>query len=71
MLHIQSVCASNLVIQHAKRMRRIIVLSITCAAPPYFSTFSHKLRDFRKKVIELKTRVLVLSTNFFVKHFSL
>jgi hypothetical protein len=27
-----------LVIQHAKRMRRIILSSVTCLAVPYFST---------------------------------
>jgi hypothetical protein len=35
-----------LVIQHAKRMRRIILLSVTCLALLYFSTLSHKRYDF-------------------------
>ena len=31
-----------LVIQHAKRMRRIILSSVASLIPPYFSTLSHK-----------------------------
>jgi predicted transcriptional regulator len=42
-----------LVIQHAKRMRHIILSSV-----PYFSTLSHKRRDFRDKVMEHKMCVL-------------
>jgi endonuclease/exonuclease/phosphatase (EEP) superfamily protein YafD len=45
-----------LVTQHAKRMRRIILLSVTCLAVPHFSTLLHKRHDFRKTVIEKNVR---------------
>jgi hypothetical protein len=39
-----------LVIQHAKRMRRIIFSPVVCLAVPYFSTLCHKRHDFREKM---------------------
>jgi hypothetical protein len=58
-----SECVSvALVIKHTKRMRRIILLSVACPALPYFSTLSHKRHDFRRKHIEHKIRILILST---------
>ena len=41
------VCAA-LRIQHAMRMRRIILLSKACLALKFFSTLSHKQHDFRE-----------------------
>jgi hypothetical protein len=51
-----------LVIQHAKRTRRV-VLSVACPAVPYFSKLSKKIYEFRKKLLNIKC-VLVFSTNF-------
>jgi hypothetical protein len=63
---IHSECVSvALVIQHAERMRRIILSFVTCLAVPYFYTLSHKRHDFRKNVIEHKICVLIFSTNVF------
>jgi hypothetical protein len=52
-----------LAIQHAKRMRRIILPSVACPALPYFSTLSHKLNNFGKTLFNTKY-VLILSTTF-------
>ena len=43
-----------LIIQHAKRMRFIALSSVAYLALLYFSTFSHKPDDFRKKLLEIK-----------------
>jgi hypothetical protein len=51
-LHILSVCVCvsiALVIQHAMRARHIVLSSMACPALQIFSTFSHKLHDFRRK----------------------
>jgi hypothetical protein len=48
-----SECVSvALIIQNAKRMSHIILPPMACQDEPYFSTLSHKRRDFLKKVIE-------------------
>ena len=51
--------AVALVFQHAKWMRRIILSPVACPSVPYFSTFSHKRRDFReKKILNIKGLIL-------------
>ena len=49
--------------QHAKRLGRIILLSVGCPALPYFSTLCHKRHDFRGGY-EHAMCVLILSTTF-------
>ena len=60
-----SECVSvALVMQHTKRMRRIISLSVACLDLQYFSTLSHKLYDFLiKKVTDHKKSVWFFSTS--------
>jgi hypothetical protein len=51
-------------IQHAKCMRRILSLSVTCPALQYFPTLSHKRHDFRERKFTERRSVLILSTTF-------
>jgi hypothetical protein len=54
-----------LVIQHAKRVRLIILSSVASLALPYFFTLTHRPREFRKKIcLEHKTYILVSSKTF-------
>jgi hypothetical protein len=57
-----------LLIQHSTHMRHNVLPFVASLAPPRFSTFSYKLYDFRKKVIEHKIGVLIFSTT--LQHFS-
>jgi hypothetical protein len=54
-------CILALLIRHAMRFRHIILSSVACSELPYFSTLCNKRRD-KKKVIEHKMRVSILST---------
>ena len=55
-----------LIIQHAMRMRRIILSSVACPALPNFSKLSHKRHDFRGKKL-LNTKFVF---RFFLQFFS-
>jgi hypothetical protein len=57
-------CILALVIQYAKRMRRIILSSVACLVLQCFSTLSHKRHDFRKQIMEQEMCVLIFSTTF-------
>ena len=61
-----SACVSvALVIQHAKRVRTIVLSFMACLALPYFSTLFHKVQYFwEKKIIVHKMCVLIFSTNY-------
>jgi hypothetical protein len=54
------------VISHAKRMRRIILSSVTCLALPNFSTLPHKWYDFREIKCVLGFCLLMLTQTFLV-----
>ena len=65
-----SQCVSAaLVIQRAKRTRRIILSSVACLDLLYFSTLSHKRYDFQKNVIEHKC-LFLFSLQLFVWNIS-
>ena len=52
-----------LVIQHAKRMRRIILSPVAYLALLYFSTVCHKWHDFRKKFTEHEMCLICSTTS--------
>jgi hypothetical protein len=54
-----------LVIQQAKRLRRIILSSVACLPLRNFSALSRKRYDFQKIVIEDEICVLIFATNLF------
>jgi hypothetical protein len=60
-----------LLIQHATRMRHIVMSFVAPRSPLFCSTLSHKHYDFRKKVIQHKMCVFIFSTTFFVQNISL
>jgi hypothetical protein len=55
-----------------KRVRKhySLLTFVASLAPPHFSTLSDKRHDFRKKITEYKTYVLIFSTTSTVNEFS-
>ena len=53
------------VIQHAQRMRRILLSPVVCPALPYFSMSSDRHHLYWEKIIEYKMCVLNFCTTFF------
>jgi hypothetical protein len=43
-----------LVIEHARRMHRVILYCVVCLAILYLFTLCHKRYDFRKKFVDIK-----------------
>jgi hypothetical protein len=62
-----------LVIQHAQRMRRIVLSPVACPAlPQYFSTLSDKRHDFQEKKNGFEHKMCFdFLYKFCLKHFSL
>ena len=58
-----------LIIQHAKRMRHIILSSVACLLPPHFPRYLINGMIFEKKVSEYKMCFDFLY-NFYPKHFT-
>jgi len=54
----------GLVIQHAMRMRHVILSTLPRLAVPHFSIFSYKRHIIREKVIEREMCVLIFCTVF-------
>ena len=44
----------DMLIQHATRMRHVVMSFVAPLAPPHFSELSHKQCNFRKKILNIK-----------------
>jgi len=53
-----------LVIQLAKLMDLVVLLSMTCLVVPYFSILYHKCQDFRKQLIGHEICASIFYTSF-------
>jgi len=53
-LHILSVCTLALVIQHAQRMRRVMLSSVACLATPYY--IMNEIFSRKKNTVKLPNK---------------
>jgi hypothetical protein len=58
-LHINECVCVTLVVKHAKHIRHIILLSVTCLALPRLPTLSHKWHDFWEMSLNTKCVSLI------------
>jgi hypothetical protein len=64
MLNTLSACVLSLVIRHAERMRRYIIVISGLFGPTVLLTLCHERHNFRKQIIKHKIGVVIFATTF-------